>query len=543
MESSLDERLDRTTAKTDRLKKLGYNLKIIWECEFKEYLKQNPELDTHLNDNPMLMFNGINPRDAIYGGRTEVFKLYYKVKANEKIRYLDFCSLYPAVNLRGKYPLGHPKEILTGKKECDRIENLDTVDGIIKCIVLPPQDLIIPVLPVRVRGKLYFSLCRTCTELESVQKCVHDEQKRALVGTWVISEVQLALRYGYKILHKIEMWTYETCVYNPTSKTGGIFTEYMKTFLKLKQEASGWPSDCTTPEKKKEYIQMYREKEGIELNDENINVNPSYRNLAKLCANSLWGKLSQRPSHSETTCVESPMQLYAMATSPAITINDLYLVGEDKIWVNWKYTNDEFQTPARNVSVTTGAFTTTHARIMLFNELIQLGNEILYCDTDSIIYVEKEGSKYKPDLGPCIGQLTDELEVFGVGAFIESFTSIGPKSYAFRVKVPNKSGYIEVAKCKGFSASGENKNILNFKNFQKMVCGNDYTEEDSDSDDNITKDEFITTFTPKKIKRAKGFRIISEPEKKKFGFTFTKRICVGNDYDTIPYGYNSTTQV
>lgn len=30
--------------------------------------------------------------------------------------------------------------------------------------------------------------------------------------------------------------------YNPSSQLGGIFTEYINTFLKMKPEASGWPS-------------------------------------------------------------------------------------------------------------------------------------------------------------------------------------------------------------------------------------------------------------------------------------------------------------
>lgn len=61
------------------------------------------------------------------------------------IRYLDFTSLYSYVNKYSKYPVGHPK-IFKGS-ECYTIPNITTIDGLIKCKILPPQNLLIPVLP------------------------------------------------------------------------------------------------------------------------------------------------------------------------------------------------------------------------------------------------------------------------------------------------------------------------------------------------------------------------------------------------------------
>ena len=40
----------------------------------------------------------------------------------------------------------------------------ETYFGLIKCLVLPPRDLLIPVLPFRANGKLLFPLCRKCVE-------------------------------------------------------------------------------------------------------------------------------------------------------------------------------------------------------------------------------------------------------------------------------------------------------------------------------------------------------------------------------------------
>lgn len=501
-------------------------MKVQWECEFRAKLKSDPSIDESLSDEPLLLFNCLNPRDAIYGGRTEVFKLHFKPGRGEKIRYIDFCSLYPFVNWRGKYPLRHPKQILVGQVQCDTID-LNDVEGLIKCQILPPQKLKIPVLPAKINSKLIFPLCRMCAEQQNINKCSHNEQERALVGTWVSCEVKMALKHGYKILSKIEIWTYETTQYDPTTKTGGLFTNYMKTFLKIKQESSGWPPDCDTQEKKDAYVEMYEKTQDIKLDYDKILVNPSYRSLAKLCANSLWGKLCQREERIQNTVIREPHDLYQMLISPAITVNDICVVSE-AVCVQWKINHEEDQNVSKDVCVLAGAYTTTSARLMLFNELIQLQDEILYCDTDSLIYVEKDGgeSKYRPNIGPAVGQLTDEILEYGPDAYISEYVCVGPKSYALKIVTPSKNTEIEVCKCKGFRLNLKNSSILNFDSYKKIVFGE-------------MADEEIINTTDTKIRRKKGFVLTSELEKKRFQFTFSKRACIDEVGDTLPFGYKN----
>jgi hypothetical protein len=63
-----------------------------------------------------------------------------------------------------------------------------------------------------------------------------------LDGTWVIDEVRLAVDKGYRIIEIQEVYQYEVTQYNPDTSDGGLFVEYINTFLKLKAEASGYPS-------------------------------------------------------------------------------------------------------------------------------------------------------------------------------------------------------------------------------------------------------------------------------------------------------------
>jgi len=89
-----------------------------------------------------------------------------------------------------------------------------------------------------------------------------------------------------------EVWDYaEHSMYDPRTRTGGLFAEYINKFLRLKQQADGWPSWVKTEEDKDRYILEYEEKEGIKLDPTQIEKNAGLRNLAKLMLNSFWGKV------------------------------------------------------------------------------------------------------------------------------------------------------------------------------------------------------------------------------------------------------------
>ncbi|KAG8233074.1 hypothetical protein J437_LFUL013074 [Ladona fulva] len=244
---TMEVRYEATMSRRGVLLKGNCSLIEIWGCQFKEFLNTNPELKAYLQTHPMAIKMPMDPRDAFFGGRTNATKLYYKVRKGEKIRYIDICSLYPYVNKWMKYPVGHPT-IFVGD-ECPPIEECE---GIVKCTTLPPRGLYHPVLPYQCGGKLTFPLCRSCVEGSVQEDCPHDgEDERSITGTWVSEEVKKALQMGYKMTACHEVWNYKTTIYDRTSNEGGLFSGYINKFLKLKQEASGWPSGCTSEEDKK----------------------------------------------------------------------------------------------------------------------------------------------------------------------------------------------------------------------------------------------------------------------------------------------------
>ncbi|KAG8227913.1 hypothetical protein J437_LFUL011841 [Ladona fulva] len=203
-------RFEATVRKTEDLRNAGFEVVEKWECEFDREIRVNDELSAFLSNNPFPTEPPINPRDAFYGGRTNCVRLHHKadVASGETIRYLDVCSLYPFVNKYRKYPVGHP-QIFLGE-DCPE---LDEVEGIVRCFVIPPTSLYHPLLPLRLKGKLVFPLCRSCAEEERQDDCDHVDAE-AITGTWVSDEVKVAVREGYRVSRIHEVWQYRTTVYN-----------------------------------------------------------------------------------------------------------------------------------------------------------------------------------------------------------------------------------------------------------------------------------------------------------------------------------------
>ena len=508
---TMQELYDRTQRKTDDLRRQGKVVHEKWECDFKEEIKNNQDLlKFYKKYEP---YEPLVPKDAFFGGRTNAIRLYCEPPPGFEIRYADFTSLYPWVCKYGVYPLGHHK-MYAGE------EIPDKVDGLIKCKVLPPTDLFHPVLPMRVNGKLLFPLCRTCAG-EGQEHCDHNEEERALTGTWVSIELEKAVEKGYKILKRYSAWHYEKVTqYDPNTKTGGLWSEYINLWLKLKQQAEGYPSYCKTEEDKPRYIDEYEQKEGIRMDPECIVRNEGMRSLAKLMLNSHWGKFGQNPNKTKITYVAKPKEYINTMQDSARTILDVMYANREHIAVRWN-SKDEFVEPLPNTNVVLAAFTTAQARLKLFTLLEKLGVRVLYMDTDCEIYLHvKKESLWNPPLGIFLGELKDETK----GVPITVFVSGGPKNYAYRLE-----DHTEVCKVKGLTLNHRNRLILNFQTMKELV-----TTPDEAKKAKKAKKRYDLT-EPHKIIRKNG-KIYSKLQEKQYRLVYDKRILT-KDLTTFPYGW------
>jgi len=157
-EDTLAELYERTMSRIEQITRVGYEVKVQWECEFDAYkiIEQKPELLTY----PIVLHSPLNIRDALYGGRTEVLCLHHTIDENETVQYCDVMSLYPYICKYYKFPIGLP--VIHVGDTYKNIEACLQMKGLMYCTILPPKNLFHPVLPFTCNKKLLFCPCRTC---------------------------------------------------------------------------------------------------------------------------------------------------------------------------------------------------------------------------------------------------------------------------------------------------------------------------------------------------------------------------------------------
>ena len=212
-----------TVRKEVALKKLGYKVISKWDHEFRQEMTDDEDLTKFVKSVNVVSL--LEPRDSFFGGRVNETRLHYKIKEGETIDYVDYTSLYPAVNKYDRYMMGHPIIILNNFKSI----HLYLCSAHVA--ILPPRGLFHPVLPYRYDCKLLFPLCRSCAESQYTQSCTCSDAKRTLYGTYCTPELQKAVELGYAMIRIYEVYhRSESTQYDPVSKSGGLFAGYMNLF-------------------------------------------------------------------------------------------------------------------------------------------------------------------------------------------------------------------------------------------------------------------------------------------------------------------------
>ena len=400
-----------------------------------------------------------------------------------------------------------------------------------------------------------FPLCKTCADTLNKNPCTHIDEERAILGTWCHVELMKAIEKGYEVLEIHEVWHWE-------ETTSQLFSPYVNMYLKRKQEASGYPKHCVTDEQKQRYIDEYYEHEGIRLDPNKIEYNPGLWWLAKLMLNSLWGmyvcnirktlvssvgrawdcsevvchprisgssperginyvlfllgKFAQRSNLTKTELVTEPGRLFELLYSEETEVADARLVNDETTEVHYRNVG-EFEEQNNKVNIVIAAFTTAYARLKLYDLLDQLQEQVLYYDTDSVIYLHEPG-KPEPALGDYLGDLTDELD----GDYITAFMSGGPKNYAY---VTNNDK--RVTKIRGITLDYATTKKLNFE----VMCSLLHLYFNCGIQAKVTVDN------PFKITRdKKNKKIATKRTKKDYQIVYNKRV-VKENYGTVPYGY------
>jgi hypothetical protein len=133
----------------------------------------------------------------------------------------------------------------------------------------------------------------------------------------------------------------------------------------------------------------------------------------------------------------------------------------------------------------------------------------LYCDTDSVFYIQDEREPSLIACGDKLGDMTDELKP---GEYIDEFVRGGPKNYAYKIhnRVATKESKT-VCKVRGIAQNYHASWLVNFDVIRRMILRGE--------------PDIMMVRTDKKIKRKRkgGVALITEPEDKMYRISFHKR--------------------
>jgi len=128
-----------------------------------------------------------------------------------------------------------------------------------------------------------------------------------------------------------------------------------------------------------------------------------------------------------------PHEYFKLVFDPSVIVTSIAMINEKLIGVTYKRQND-FVEVMNNTNPIIAAYTTAHARLKLYEYIEQLGDRVLYFDTDSVIYLsDLNTEQYEVPVGWHLGEMTNELKDYGIYSYVSEFVSGGPKNYAYKI--------------------------------------------------------------------------------------------------------------
>jgi hypothetical protein len=211
--------------------------------------------------------------------------------------------------------------------------------------------------------------------------------------------------------------------------------------------------------------------------------------------------------------------------TPDIEVTNLVFASDELVWAAWTFVEEDVPN-VRHTNEVVGAYVTAGARLHLYSYLDKLQRRAIYCDTDSVLFVQPSGEAPLVETGDCLGAMTSELKP---SEYIEEFVSGGPKNYAYKVVNSVTDERKTICKVRGFTLNYSASRLVNFDRIRDMILKQ-------------RTEESVTVHTDHKMKRKRtaegggGVSIITEPEDRIYKISFFKRRRL-HDETSVPFGY------
>ena len=349
----------------------------------------------------------LDPREAYKGGHTEMYKMRY----NGDISMVDFVSQYPTSMIGSSYspytglkvnwemPIGHPTILHDVSVDNFNIDNFEV--GVIKCRIVPPDNLYAPFLGCKVPSQIQsgsyevlYGLCRTCMMFRINRSCTHNDDQRALLGVWTLAEIKYALSIGYRLIEISEIWIYH-------NHSHELFSNFITPFMikKILCKTGGLVENHQFTELGNSIKAYVQDLSGRVLSPDDFEDSPAKRTIAKLMMNSFYGKWGQRSIWDESAAFTEEN---SKACRKLLLNNNMIIKFAEVI--NTRHGQivvvdyEQRQAYGRGDSQKNdhiAAHVTAYGRIML-NQVVQaVGEKAIYTDTDSVFHVFMEELPYR----------------------------------------------------------------------------------------------------------------------------------------------------
>jgi hypothetical protein len=114
---------------------------------------------------------------------------------------------------------------------------------------------------------------------------------------------------------------------------------------------------------------------------------------------------------------------------PGIEVTNMIFASDQLVWISWRFADNEHVLSLRHNNDVVFSFVTAGARIHLYSYLDRLQDKALYCDADSVIYIQPRDEPALVETGDNLGDMTSELKP---GESTSEFVAAGPKNYAYK---------------------------------------------------------------------------------------------------------------
>lgn len=204
-----------------------------------------------------------------------------------------------------------------------------------------------------------------------------------------------------------------------------------------------------------------------------------------------------------------------------MVIHAIHIFSEDVLEVVFSYV-DEDASKGKKTNIFIAAFTTAQARLKFYSSLDPLRDQVLYYDTDSVIYSCKPGQTTITP-GDYLSNMTSELNEDG---YITEFISGSAKNYRYLTK---QGKYC--CKVCGFTLNYRGSRYLNYEVIKQNVLEEiTYPLEEERRTVPVINPYFFVRET--KTKKTKTVKHI-----KQYSLVFGKRVIDKDTFMSYPYGY------